>query len=122
MNSTYDTSHWYAIHTHPRQEDRADMNLRAWGITTFSPKIRELEYKPYSNKATYVIKPLFPRYIFAQVEIPQLSQVQFTRGVYRVVCFGENPTPVDDAILYEVQSRMGADGYISIAEELTPGD
>jgi transcriptional antiterminator RfaH len=120
MNPTYDISRWYVVHTHLRQEDRAAMNLKAWGINTFSPKIRELEYRPYSNKPAYVIRPLFPRYIFAHIEISQLHQVQFTRGVYRVVCFGDCPTPVEDGIISEVQSRVGADGCVDIANEIAP--
>jgi hypothetical protein len=27
-----DTSRWYVIHTHPKQEDRASSNLRVLGI------------------------------------------------------------------------------------------
>jgi|SRR5262249_26052169 len=122
MNSRHDNSHWYVVHTHSRQEDRADMNLKAWGITTFSPKIKEQEYISYCNKMTYTIKPLFPRYIFAHFSIARVQQVQFTRGVSRVVCFGDSPTSIDDEIISEVKSRIGMDGYISIVEELVPGD
>lgn len=121
-NNNCDISCWYVIHTHPKQEDRADMNLKAWGLTTFNPKIRERSYNPYSDKVTYVAKSLFLRYIFARFNITRLHQVQFTRGVDRVVCFGDAPTPVSSEVIAEIKSRVGADGYISIMEELAPGD
>jgi transcription elongation factor/antiterminator RfaH len=122
MSSANDISCWYVVNTHPKQENRADMNLRAWGITMLNPKIREREYTPYSKIDKYVIKPLFPRYIFAQFSISKLEKVQFTRGVYKIVSFGDSPTHIDDEIISEIQSRIGDGGYIKVAEELAPGD
>src|SRR5262249_51260045 len=107
--STDDIPLWYVIHTHLKQEDRAGMNLNAWGIATFNPKIKEREHTTYSRKATHVIKPLFPRYIFARFSAARLQKVQFTRGVYRVVCFGDSPTPIADEVISEVKSRIGED-------------
>jgi transcriptional antiterminator RfaH len=121
-NNNHNITSWYVIHTHSKQEDRADLNLRAWGVTTFNPKTLERVYNPYSHKAANIIKPLFPRYMFARFNINKLRQVHFTRGVHKVVCFGDDPIPVDDAIIAEIRSREGADGYICLLEELTPGD
>jgi transcriptional antiterminator RfaH len=122
MNSRHDNFRWYVIHTHLRQESRADMNLRSCGITTFSPQIRETDRNPYSGKKTYVIKPLFPRYIFARIKPTWLYRVQFTRGVYRIISFGGNPVPIDDEIISEVKLRIAADGYVCLIEELAPAD
>jgi hypothetical protein len=36
-----DGSCWYVIQTKPKQEDRADLNLRAWKIETFAPTLKE---------------------------------------------------------------------------------
>ena len=116
-------SRWYVIHTHPRQEDRADRNLRSQGIITFAPKLREHRYNPYRWEKTYLIKALFPRYIFARFQLMHfLNKVRFTRGVYSVVSFGGCPTPVDDEIITIMQSRIGEDGFISIRNEFEPGD
>jgi transcription antitermination factor NusG len=98
------------------------MNLKAWGITTFSPKIKEMEYAPYSNKGTYVVRPLFPRYIFARFSADKIQKVQYTRGVYRVVCFGDDLTPIADEVIAEIKSRIGTGGYVNIVEELVPGN
>jgi transcriptional antiterminator RfaH len=122
MNSTDGVTCWYVAQTHPRQEDRADMNLKAWGIVTLNPKIKEQEYSPLSGRTTSVIKPLFPRYIFVQCNATRLRQVQLTRGVRRVVCFGDSPSSIDDEIIAEIKSRAGVDGYIGVAEEFVPGD
>src|SRR5262249_38426628 len=85
---------------------------------TFNPKIKEQEYNSYFDKVKYVIKPLFPGYIFAQFSTAKLRQVKFTRGVNRVVSFGDLPASVEDKVIFEIKARVGVDGYISMVEEL----
>ncbi len=114
---------WYAIHTKPRHENRAESNLRAWGVEIFAPKIRERNYNTYTGRATFVIKPLFSRYIFARFKASDLlHKVHFTRGVQGVVSFGGEPSPIDEDIIRVIQSRRGADGLIHIGDDLHPGD
>lgn len=118
-----DTIRWYVIHTHPKQEARACSNLRVLGVPIFDPKIRERRYNQFVNVPTYVTKPLFPRYIFAQFKINDLyHKVRFTRGIYRVVSFGEGPSPIDEEIIALIQSSINEDGFVRICEEISPGD
>jgi transcriptional antiterminator RfaH len=98
--TTDDTTRWYVIHTHPKHEERAGSNLRVLGVPIFNPKIRERRYNQFSVKPTYMPKPLFPRYIFAQFKVNDLHhKVRFTRGVYSVVSFGECPTPIAEEVI-----------------------
>jgi transcriptional antiterminator RfaH len=117
-----DNPRWYAVHTQPRQEGRAESNLRAWGVKTFAPNIKERRAgQAFGNP--YVIKPLFPRYLFANFDACRmLHQVSFTRGVNTVVKFGGEPTPIDDSIIELIQSRAAEDGYIEIGEQFERGD
>jgi transcriptional antiterminator RfaH len=118
-----DTAQWYVIHTHPKQEDRAGSNLRVLGVPIFTPKIRERRYNQFTIIPSYVVKPLFPRYIFAQFKINDLyHKVRFTRGVYSVVSFGEGPTSIDEDIIALIQSNIKQDGFVRIDEEIKPGD
>ena len=39
-----DIPFWYAIHTHPKQENRAESNLQAWNVETFIPRIRDCRF------------------------------------------------------------------------------
>jgi transcriptional antiterminator RfaH len=114
---------WYVIHTKPQQEDRAEYNLRAWHVETFSPKIKSRQHNKFTGKATYVSRPLFPRYIFARFKAGALwHKVSFTRGVHSVVCMDGRPTPVDDEIIEMIQSQKGEDGFIRTDKVLHPGD
>jgi transcriptional antiterminator RfaH len=121
--NSIDVPRWYAIQTKPKQEDRAECNLRAWNVETFAPKIRERRFNTAFGKPTYVTKLLFSRYIFAQFVASEiLHKVTFTRGVQAVVCFGASLIPVDNEIIDLLRSRRDEDGFIRIGEELSPGD
>jgi transcriptional antiterminator RfaH len=114
---------WYAVYTKPKEEERADSNLRAWGVKTFTPKIRERRRGRGYHNMTNVIKHLFPRYIFAQfISNADLHKVNYTRGVCNVVGFGEKPCPVDDVIIDTIQSQIGEEGFIRFGEDIHKGE
>lgn len=114
---------WYVIKTQPKQEVRAECNLKAWGINTFHPKISERSTSPFTGLVSYVIKPLFSRYIFAQFDVnTTYRRVCFTRGVHSVVNFGSGPVGVDGEIIKLIQSRVGEDGLVKLDNELNHGD
>lgn len=114
---------WYVIYSHPKQEDRADSNLRAWGVETLNPKLKSSGSNPWTNAPIQTTKSLFPRYLFARFKTGELlTNVSYTRGVHSVVTFGKEPVPVDDEIIKIIRSRMAEDGFVRIDEEFEPGD
>jgi transcriptional antiterminator RfaH len=115
-------AHWYVIHTQPKQEQRADSNLTAWGVETFFPRLKERRSQRYAKATTYVVKPLFSRYIFARFNASRLHEIMYTRGVHDVVSFGGQPIPVEDEIILMIQSHIGIDGFVKLGEELKLGD
>jgi len=122
-NATTGSVLWYAIHTHPKEEDRATSNLRAWNVETFNPKVRERRLNPFTGAASYEKKPLFPRYIFAHFDAGMLlSKICFTRGVKQVVGFGNGPVPIEDDIIDFIMAQTGEDGLVQLGEELKRGD
>jgi transcriptional antiterminator RfaH len=117
-----DISSWYAIHTHPKQENRADGNLQAWQVETFFPKIRDCRFNEFTGEPTYFIKPLFPGYLFARFALSDsLHKVRFTRGVHNVVCIGNDPTPVDDRVIEIIAAQIDTTGFVKIGADLGPG-
>jgi|SRR5215213_2144390 len=122
-NRVDDGQRWYVIKTQPKQETRAECNLKTWGINTFYPKISERCTNPFTGLVSYVVKPLFSRYIFAQFDVnTTYRRVCFTRGVHSVVNFGSGPVSLDDEIIKLVQSRVGEDGLVKLDDELKQGD
>jgi len=119
----WSTPYWYVAHTHPRQEERANNNLRAWGVETFIPKVKIIKYKPFTGEPTCLIKPLFPRYVFARFKLNELYyKVRFTRGIHSLVSFLDKPCPVDDELIDLIKSRVGDDGLVRTVDTLKVGD
>lgn len=113
--------HWYAIHTKPRQEERAVANLEEQGIITFYPKLRER--KLIRRQRRWVIEPLFPRYLFAQFSLErQYMAVKYTRGVSRMVAFGGLPTPVHDSIIETIKAQTEEGVVTLFPPEFRPGE
>lgn len=107
---------WYAVQTKSKNEVRAEVNLRRWGVETLAPTIQE-RTRSRRASATYRVAPLFPNYIFARFCADLLaSKVRLTRGVRRVVGFGEAATPIDDQIIDLIRSRLSEDGCIRLPE------
>src|SRR5215470_210927 len=104
---------WYAIHTHPKQEKRAESNLKAWNVEIFFPRIRDYHFNEFTGEPTYFIKPLFPRYLFARFALNNmLHKVRFTRGVHSVVCIGSNPTQVDESVIDIIAAQIDEAGFV----------
>ncbi|HEY0100006.1 MAG TPA: transcription termination/antitermination NusG family protein [Pyrinomonadaceae bacterium] len=125
MKSDYisETPYWYAIHTKPRQEERAACNLIAWEVETFSPRLKESRRNTFTGQPMQLVKPLFPGYIFAKFDArTMLHKVCFTRGVHSVVSFGGSPVPVSDEIISLIRSQIGADGFVKLGGDLDVGD
>ena len=125
MSNGYAASNtsWFVIRTNPRQEERADSNLKAWNVETFAPRMRERRYNQFTQEPSHAVKPLFTGYIFARFDLTSLfHKVRFTRGIHSIVGFGGGPAPVDDDIIAIIKSRMDRDGFVRMEDDVKPGD
>lgn len=122
-NGDSDILQWYVIKTQPKHEVRADCNLKVLDIHTFLPMTKERYINPFSGLSSYVVRPLFPRYLFAQFDTgSMLRRVCFTRGVHSVVSFGNGPVSVDNEMIEMIQQRIGDDGLVRLDNDLNAGD
>lgn len=118
-----DDRQWYVVHTNPKQEERAYRNLVAWGVETLYAKLKTRRHNKFAGVSTYIIQPLFPRYIFAKFNArEQLSKILFTRGVHNVVCFGDSPACVSEEIIDLIRAHIDQNGLVTISNDLQPGD
>jgi len=107
---------WYVLHTKPKQEKRASLNLEAWGIESFTP------WLPSRSRAA-IPAPLFPGYIFARFQLEQLlHKICFTRGISHIVSFGGVPAEVEEDVITAIRSRTDHLGVARVAPQLKPGD
>jgi transcriptional antiterminator RfaH len=114
---------WYVVHTQPQCERRAELNLRRQGFATYLP--RYLRSRRHARKTETVARPLFPRYLFVALDMAKdrWRAIHSTFGVSQLVLAGDEPAPVPDGIVEEIQAREREDGFVALglAAGLGPG-
>ncbi|RUO26291.1 transcription/translation regulatory transformer protein RfaH [Aliidiomarina minuta] len=97
-------SAWYLLHCKPRQEARAKLNIENQGYLTCYPTLNV--EKRVAGKRKIVAEPLFPNYLFIQLDPEQanFNALRSTRGVNGFVRFGGKPTKVPDKVIQHLQS------------------
>jgi transcriptional antiterminator RfaH len=113
---------WYLLLTHFKQEERAYHNLQQSKVEGFNPKIKECRRNQFTGAPTYITQPLFPRYIFAKFNVRELQKVRFTRGVLKVVSFGNNPAVVHSDIIDIIRARIDQNGFVKVSNDPRPED
>ena len=75
---------WYAVYAKPNHERQAELSLQRLGVETFCPRIKQR--KVIRRKEQTVISALFPRYLFARLNLQtQYRAVAYARGVRSLV-------------------------------------
>lgn len=97
---------WYLIHTKSRQETTALTNLERQGYTCYLPKITK-EAKGGGKRTK--TEAMFPRYLFIQLETGEGGNnwmpIRSTRGVDKLVQFGETYPRVEDQLINSLRER-----------------
>ncbi len=104
---------WYLVHSKPRQEGIAEMNLQRWNVETFCPQLKQT--KLIRGKKRTVITPLFPGYLFSRFDpYTEYRKVVYSHGVANIVMFGTVPAKVDEEIIESIRARMH-EGFVSLS-------
>jgi len=91
--------HWYAIHSKPRQEERALENLERQGFEAWLPMLTVEKFR--RGKLAKVVEPMFSRYLFIRLDTEQTnwSPIRSTLGVSKLVSFGNRPAIIEDGLI-----------------------
>jgi transcriptional antiterminator RfaH len=115
---------WYVVQTRPHAEIKAAQNLERQGFATYLPRYRKR--RRHARRIETVAVPLFPRYLFVAADLAsqRWRAIHSTFGVSQLVCHGEAPVPVTEAILQELWCRQDDAGYVRVdlAPRFSPGD
>jgi transcriptional antiterminator RfaH len=115
---------WYVVQTHPHAEAKAALNLERQGFVTYLPCY--LKRRRHARRIETIGAPLFPRYLFVAADVAAKGwrAIRSTFGVSRLVCDGEAPVPVPEAVLRQLWCRHDEDGYVRLetAARFAPGD
>ncbi len=115
--------HWYVVHTKPRQEQRALLNLTQQGYECYLPLVDTERLRQKVVKL--VQEPLFARYLFIRLDTGVAGKswgpIRSTIGVCRLVTFGYEPAKVD-AELIEILRRRQSDAGQEPVRLFQPGE
>ena len=104
------TSAWYLVHTKPRQEVVALLNLQRQGYECYLPQMRAERIR--RRRLQSVIEPLFPRYLFVRLDSSHQGKswapVRSTLGVSQLVRFGGCAAKVDEELVLMLRQREQA--------------
>lgn len=103
---------WYVVHTHVRGEDKALFHLTRQGFTVYLP--RYLKKRRHARKTDWVPAPLFPRYLFVEMdtERDRWRAIQSSVGVADIIRHGDSPAPAPFGIVERIQARESNDGFV----------
>jgi transcriptional antiterminator RfaH len=102
-NTFHGTQHWYAVHCKQLKERLAAVELeKRLGLTVYLPEVIR-HFRRQVQRA-----PLFPRYLFVDVnlEVVTPSQINSIPGVVRLVAFGEMPQPVPAVVIEAISKQV----------------
>lgn len=112
---------WYLIHSKPRQEHIALENLERQLYPCYLPLFRVEKIR--RGEVSVSQEPLFPRYLFVQLDTDSQSRswapIHSTRGVARLVRFGSEPARVSEELV--AQLREGEARSASVQRLFEPG-
>ena len=115
---------WYVVQTRPHAEAKAAQNLERQGFGAYLPRYRKR--RRHARRTETVAAALFPRYLFVAADLAgqRWRAIHSTSGVSQLVCHGEGPVPVSEAILQELWRRQDDAGYVRLdsAAGFSPGD
>lgn len=117
---------WYGLQVRPRFEKQVHAVLSAKGFNSFLPlRVRNSRWSD-RNKRTEI--PLFPGYVFCQLDVENRLPILVTPGVQFIVGVGKQPSPIAEheiaALQVVVQSQLDTQpcGYIAAGEKVRVED
>ncbi len=104
--SNVECPRWYLVQSRPRQAERAEFNLRNQGYVVYHPRLSIERIR--RGRRLFCEEPLFPNYLFIRLQrwVDNWHPLRSTRGVARLVGFGGEPQPVDDALIDDIRRRL----------------
>jgi len=122
--TTDSSSQWYVVHTRPRAESRAVLNLDRQGFTCYLP--RYLKSRRHARRVETVAAPLFPRYLFVALDLAAQRwwSIRSTFGVVDLVHNGVQPASIPSGIIQALKAREDEHGFVGLPRRtrFVPGD
>lgn len=97
---------WFALYVRVRHERKVEIQLAGKGLEAFLPSC--MSRRKWSDRCKDVDLPLFPGYVFCRMTVADRVGVLSAHGVVRIVGFGSQYIPVDDAEIVALRTALAA--------------
>ncbi len=98
-------AHWYALQTYPRHEKRVHDDLGLRGIESFLPLFETVHR--WKNGCWVRVKlPLFPGYLFVNIDPHERFKVLSLPGAVSIVGSASGPWPLPDSDILALRKSM----------------
>lgn len=97
---------WYALQVKSRYEHIAHTHLCARGFVALLPQYKSR--RRWSDRYQEITLPLFPGYVFCQIDILNRRPVITTPGVVSIVGAGSVPIPIEELEIAAVQAVVNS--------------
>lgn len=116
------TVEWYAVRTMSRHEQRVSERLANKSMHVFYPTMEV--WSQWKDRKKKIWKPLFPGYLFVELELTRPSWVEVlkTPGVADLLGYTDEPTPVPREQVLSVQTVLAAGVPVRPHPYLNVGD
>ena len=113
---------WFILQFKPNSHRLAERNLHRQGFESFLP-LHEVTKHKY-NRYVSDLRPLFPGYMFVAFnpESGPWSQINCTAGVSKLVCFGDQPSPIPLDLISGLMARCNSVGKLLPPNQLNKGE
>lgn len=116
MSQTAAETAWFLAQIKPNSDRIAERHLTQQGFPIFLPRIEETRRagQRFVNRQV----PLFPGYVFVAFNRDRNGwrAVNATRGITRLVVFGDQPAVVPDGLVDGLRARCDTAGLLQAAE------
>ena len=101
------TKNWYVLLSKPKQDEKAEFNLRNQGYEVYRPMAKRL--RKYRGKMIEREESLFPRYLFVSLDTinDNWAPIRSTRGVSQIVRFGMEPAKIPAELINDLKVSEG---------------
>jgi transcription antitermination factor NusG len=121
FTSLHEGERWYAVHTLPFAETRAEAQLRNQQFFTFLP--RRQKTIRHARKLRTIIAPFFPRYLFVAMDLSRdrWRSVNGTFGVSSLIMAGDLPCPAPHGVDESMLAVADTDSVLQLRSNLKVG-
>lgn len=110
---------WFVFYTYPKAEKSINEHFSANGFNTYLPLMEQV--KQWHDRKKKLLVPLFPNYVFVQIERWNIYKILSHPRVVRVVSFNGTPTILKDVEIDKIKKVVSNCSELNVQSRIEKG-